>query len=199
MIRRPPRSTRTDTLFPYTTLVRSLQPVVIRVEHFLLRGEVLAHRAALRPRHAQHPFEVVAHHGGRGRHRRHLLELVELALRLGLDRLGNARLGDLARDLLDVVRRVVHLAELFLDRLHLLVEVVLALALLHLRLDPAADALLHLLHVDLAVDEADQHLEQDRKSTSELQSLMRISYAVFCLKNNTLTNHSPQHIIYTHY
>src|SRR3546814_14672161 len=26
MIRRPPRSTRTDTLFPYTTLVRSLPP-----------------------------------------------------------------------------------------------------------------------------------------------------------------------------
>src|SRR3546814_13498536 len=25
MIRRPPRSTRTDTLFPYTTLVRSLE------------------------------------------------------------------------------------------------------------------------------------------------------------------------------
>src|SRR3546814_3364647 len=27
MIRRPPRSTRTDTLFPYTTLFRSHQPV----------------------------------------------------------------------------------------------------------------------------------------------------------------------------
>src|SRR3546814_14571265 len=27
MIRRPPRSTRTDTLFPYTTLFRSRQPV----------------------------------------------------------------------------------------------------------------------------------------------------------------------------
>src|SRR3546814_6525285 len=27
MIRRPPRSTRTDTLFPYTTLFRSLQPM----------------------------------------------------------------------------------------------------------------------------------------------------------------------------
>src|SRR3546814_6055965 len=26
MIRRPPRSTRTDTLFPYTTLVRSARP-----------------------------------------------------------------------------------------------------------------------------------------------------------------------------
>src|SRR3546814_20151240 len=30
MIRRPPRSTRTDTLFPYPTLFRSLAPVVRR-------------------------------------------------------------------------------------------------------------------------------------------------------------------------
>src|SRR3546814_11163758 len=30
MIRRPPRSTRTDTLFPYTTLFRSLEPIVKR-------------------------------------------------------------------------------------------------------------------------------------------------------------------------
>src|SRR3546814_18483346 len=29
MIRRPPRSTRTDTLFPYTTLFRSVDPVKI--------------------------------------------------------------------------------------------------------------------------------------------------------------------------
>src|SRR3546814_7308709 len=29
MIRRPPRSTRTDTLFPYTTLFRSTQPEML--------------------------------------------------------------------------------------------------------------------------------------------------------------------------
>src|SRR3546814_13080736 len=29
MIRRPPRSTRTDTLFPYTTLFRSLHPLPV--------------------------------------------------------------------------------------------------------------------------------------------------------------------------
>src|SRR3546814_15441374 len=29
MIRRPPRSTRTDTLFPYTTLFRSFGPVLL--------------------------------------------------------------------------------------------------------------------------------------------------------------------------
>src|SRR3546814_20246534 len=32
MIRRPPRSTRTNTLFPYTTLFRSARPVVQLVE-----------------------------------------------------------------------------------------------------------------------------------------------------------------------
>src|SRR3546814_12939594 len=32
MIRPPPRSTRTDTLFPYTTLVRSLQERVARAQ-----------------------------------------------------------------------------------------------------------------------------------------------------------------------
>src|SRR3546814_3350228 len=35
MIRRPPRSTRTDTLFPYTTLFRSLHG--LQVERFFLR------------------------------------------------------------------------------------------------------------------------------------------------------------------
>src|SRR3546814_2669896 len=32
MIRRPPRSTRTDTLFPYTTLFRSLPEPVVEAE-----------------------------------------------------------------------------------------------------------------------------------------------------------------------
>src|SRR3546814_13969303 len=32
MIRRPPRSTRTDTLFPYTTLFRSKEIVIVEVE-----------------------------------------------------------------------------------------------------------------------------------------------------------------------
>src|SRR3546814_2395249 len=34
MIRRPPRSTRTDTLFPYTTLFRSMLGVVIGIMVF---------------------------------------------------------------------------------------------------------------------------------------------------------------------
>src|SRR3546814_9062320 len=31
MIRRPPRSTRTDTLFPYTTLFRSQKPWIVPI------------------------------------------------------------------------------------------------------------------------------------------------------------------------
>src|SRR3546814_3821146 len=33
MIRRPPRSTRTDTLFPYTTLFRSVHPASRSADH----------------------------------------------------------------------------------------------------------------------------------------------------------------------
>src|SRR3546814_8072369 len=47
MIRRPPRSTRTDTLFPYTTLFRSLDPIG---EDARPRG----HRAAVAARLADH-------------------------------------------------------------------------------------------------------------------------------------------------
>src|SRR3546814_17320074 len=39
MIRRPPRSTRTDTLFPCTTLFRSLRiPALARLDHLDERG-----------------------------------------------------------------------------------------------------------------------------------------------------------------
>src|SRR3546814_3064438 len=41
MIRRPPRSTRTDTLFPYTTLFRSVPDVGNRVETARLDGNGL--------------------------------------------------------------------------------------------------------------------------------------------------------------
>src|SRR3546814_6147183 len=47
MRRRPPRSTRTDTLFPYTTLFRSsaLEPVghALDVHHLLVIGAVVVH------------------------------------------------------------------------------------------------------------------------------------------------------------
>src|SRR3546814_5771987 len=94
MIRRPPRSTRTDTLFPYTTLFRS----------HLGRREAPAHEAALAG------VLGVAHRDDRHRH-----------LNLGAHAVSR-RIGVLVR--------------------------------------------------------SEEH-------TSELQSLMRISYAVFCLKKKT--------------
>src|SRR3546814_14646297 len=41
MIRRPPRSTRTDTLFPDTTLFRSLHELLLRAGEVVTKDEIL--------------------------------------------------------------------------------------------------------------------------------------------------------------
>src|SRR3546814_5943233 len=116
MIRRPPRSTRTDTLFPYPPLFRSVQLVDEQDDLALVLGQVVEHR---------------------------LEPLLELAAKLGA--------GD--------------------QRAHVQRQRALA-----------AQAFGHLV-VD---DRSEEH-------TSELQSLMRISYAVFCLKKNKHTKHKLKH------
>src|SRR3546814_2831293 len=140
MIRRPPRSTRTDTLFPYTTLFRSV------ARGPLIGGRVVAARVL-----------GVAGRGGdraigprscRGR-------LVEPS-------------GQLVPARLDLV---------------------LGVGVVERRGDPVGRRPLQgglavgalALH---AVDRVDQRSEEH---TSELQSLMRISYAVFCLKKKNKT------------
>src|SRR3546814_4488885 len=105
MIRRPPRSTRTDTLFPYTTLFRS----AVREDQFAV---------------AIHQVD----------------------------------------ELVDVVAQ-------------------------HRRQEPVAELLHQLLRSDFP-DRRDalQGFQRSEEHTSELQSLMRISYAVFCLKKkNSIT------------
>src|SRR3546814_2054902 len=113
MIRRPPRSTRTDTLFPYTTLCRS--DGVDGVDEGDRVGAALP--------------------GGAGRS----LDAGDVGRQLHEDRHAGVRLAP-ARHHLDVGR---HLAD---------------------------------------------RRAQAEEHTSELQSLMRISYAVFCLKKKKNTS-----------
>src|SRR3546814_10908218 len=106
MIRRPPRSTRTDTLFPYTTLFRS--------------------RGAFRDLVAE--LEI-------------LLDAVEILL-----------------------------AEIVPDRGHRRYDVRLIAAVGNHIMGPRSE-----------------------EHTSELQSLMRISYAVFCLKKKNQKPHTKRY------
>src|SRR3546814_4280587 len=117
MIRRPPRSTRTDTRFPYTTLFRSLE--TLRVDL---------------------PDQV---------------EINEAVVDRGDQRVGARR--HVARKHIVAPRRVGD-------------EIIRAFG------KPG----------DLGVQRSEEH-------TSELQSLMRISYAVFCLKKKNKKQHT--HII----
>src|SRR3546814_5975355 len=55
MIRRPPRSTRTDTLFPYTTLVRSFLGAFLGGDSLATLRSVLLEAEAARPAARTHP------------------------------------------------------------------------------------------------------------------------------------------------
>ena len=139
-------------------LLDLLQAVVVLVEDLLRALDVLGDLRLLLPRQVDEGLDVVAHHGRLGRHRRHELQLLQLGLGLLARVLGHVRALDALLHLLEV-GALLALAELLLDRLHLLVQVVLALALLHLPLDAAADALLDLQDVDLGLELRQQVLE----------------------------------------
>ena len=64
--------------------------------------------------------------------------------------------------LLHLVGRVVHVAQLLLDRFHLLVQVVLALTLLHLPLHSAPNALFDLEKVNFLLQQIDDVLQPTR-------------------------------------
>src|SRR3546814_9956870 len=113
MIRRPPRSTRTDTLFPYTTLFRSCT------------GD----RRCLCDRGLLH--DSGAGHVDPGARRRDQEAAARLC-RAGACRLGRAGGGEIS----------------------------------------------------------ESETSRSEEHTSELQSLMRISYAVFCLKKNNKRKHT---------
>src|SRR3546814_2166154 len=60
-VRRPPRSTRTDTLFPYTTLFRSDDPADARGEHPHHRGRQRRHAEAQRLGRTEHRVGTQPH------------------------------------------------------------------------------------------------------------------------------------------
>src|SRR3546814_2585804 len=129
MRRRPPRATRTDTLFPYTTLFRSRPEPS---QHDL--ADQVATTGA--DRAADHDGEKRVHGAGPSRKRRRGKACASLCL--GRRRRGNRR---------------------------------------HRPLPAPPPALGKRNRGKRDEGRSEEH-------TSELQSLMRISYAVFCLKKN---------------
>src|SRR3546814_8235887 len=135
MLRRPPRSTRTDTLFPYTTLFRSRRQAAEVQPRCPTRGS--AQRAidmgAAFPIHAQPRAQAV-------------IDIAQPRIQL-MPRLA-------ARRPCGVAVQQVQFRHAGRDQ----------------------DALVEMPGV------IEAEAERSEEHTSELQSLMRISYAVFCLK-----------------
>ena len=123
---------------------------VVVVEHRagVVEVEVVLGRGV--PGQRQDPLEVGADHAVLGGRRRQPLEPAELAVGDLARLLGELQLGEPLAQLVHLGLLGVALAELLLDRLQLLAQEVLALALLHLRLHLRLDLRAELEHLDLA-------------------------------------------------
>ncbi|MNO77287.1 hypothetical protein D3C76_683900 [compost metagenome] len=135
------------------------QAIVVGIEDIFGTRQVQAYLALGLPRYLHQPIDIGTHHGGFGRHGRHLLELVQLGQRLGQGILGQAGSVDALFQVFNFVVAFVAVAELFLNGLHLLIQVVLALAALHLLLHAATDALLDLQQVDFGIQQGQDVLD----------------------------------------
>ena len=131
---------------------------------------VLGERA---PRQRQDPFEVGADDAVLGRGRRQPLEPPELALGGLAHILRQRQLREPLAQLVHLGLLGVALAELLLDRLQLLAQEVLALALLHLRLHLRLDLRAELEDLDLAREDR-RDLTQPLLDVDRLEELLAL-------------------------
>ncbi len=148
-----------------------IQTIVVGIEDVFGALEIQANLALGLPRYLHQPVEVGTHHSGFGGHRRHLLELVQLGLGLGQGILGQAGVIDAFFQLFDFVMAFVAIAQLFLNGLHLLIQVVLALAALHLFLDATTDALFNLQQVDFGIQQR-QHVFDTGRQLDDFENVL---------------------------
>ncbi len=130
-----------------------LEVVVILVEHRARAGEIEVVRRRLPPRQRRDPVDVRANDAVLRRGGRQPLEPRELALRGLRHFLGQFELGDALAQLVHLCLLRIGFAELLLDRLQLLAEEELTLALVELRLHLRLDLRTELEHLELAVED----------------------------------------------
>ena len=132
---------------------------MVPIKHRLGELDVFLDPRTLLPRNRQHPVEIVPHHGRFGGHLAHVAQLLQLRIGLFARFLGELGLANTLFQLNQLITAVIGFAEFLLNGLHLLIQIILALGLLHLPLDAVADALLDLKNADLAFHEAVDALE----------------------------------------
>ncbi len=142
------------------TFLNLLQAIVILFQYLRGQGQVIANAGAFLPGDVDEGVDVVTHHRRLGGHGCHELEFAQFAQGLVLGLLGHSGLLDAFGQFIDLTRWcLIQVAQFLLDGLHLLVEVVLALVLLHLLFDAATDTLLRLEDVVFPLHQPHQMLD----------------------------------------
>ena len=146
------------------------QTIVVFFEHHFGHFQIAADLGFLLPGQPHQYINVVPHHSGFGRHRRHQTQFFQFRLGLVARFLGHVRGLDLLLYLVKI-GSFFAVTQFLLDRLDLLVQVILALALLHLAPYAPADALFDLEYVDFTLQQS-QQMFQTFAHTEDFQNFL---------------------------
>ena len=102
------------------------------------------------PRHTGQPIDIASDNRCFGRHWRHHFQLLQFSLGFFFSLGWHFGFFDFIAQRFKLIRRVVELAQFFLNGFHLLVQIVLALRLLHLLLNAGANFLFDLQQINFA-------------------------------------------------
>src|SRR3546814_946474 len=186
MIRRPPRSTRTDTLFPYTTLFRSYTPRQgVPMENWLNLAGKNAFVTGASSGLGAHFAKILARAGANvviAARRRESLDAVAADIAAAVGACRAIALDISSADSIAAAASEIEAADILVNNAGIARD---APFLDHLESDWDDVLATNVKGMFLATQVAARGMKRRGRSdehTSELQSLMSISYAVFCLK-----------------
>ena len=127
---------------------------MVGIQNFTRLQNILIDPVCLFPGHTGHPVQIIANHCGFCTHRAHIAQLFQLGFGLVPGFFWHFGSIDLLGNFIDLIAAILALAQLFLNGLHLLIQIIFALGFFHLAFDAVANAFFHLQHADLAFHNA---------------------------------------------
>ena len=127
---------------------------MIGIKNRARRNNVFFQTAGLFPRQRKNPLKIVTNNGCFGAHRPHIAQFFQFCCGFFTNWLWQFHIIQLSFDFIKLIHAILAFTKLFLDGLHLLVQIIFALGFFHLPLDAVTHSFFDLKRANFAFHHA---------------------------------------------